>query len=248
MNRKSKSSRGIWKRYHFRYRRFHSLHLDTVGVVLLTVAGWSLCHRISDDDESVVAASPAAEIVVGETDSHDTLVRDPSLFAFSSSVGFAHDIDLDEASFLSEDIPLLPAPLEEKKDQTRSGKKINTPWPGVARLMAEDCPAPLVLAAVREGESTNRLAPAAVHYSVVGDGTVTPPNLAARAKSLAGKSFLARVVFGPDGHAAAVILGPNTLSADDAAYVEREAMGMTGKAGKDSWLSYTIFDQHAASR
>ena len=248
MNRKSKSSRGILKRYHFRYRRFHLLHLDTAAVVLLTVAGWSLCHRTSNEDEYVVAASPAAEIVVAEADSPDSLVRDPSLFAFSSSIGFAHDIDLDEASFLAEDIPLLPAPLEKTSEPQGSGKKLGATWPRGLGLIEKDYPAPPVLAPVCGGGGTNRQTLAAVQYSGFGDGTMTPPNLAARAGSLAGKSFLVRVVFGPDGHAVAAILGPNTLSADDAAYVEREAMRMTGKAGKDGWLTYTIFDSHAACR
>ena len=50
------------RRRHFRYRRFHALHLDLAMVLLLTVAGWSLCPAPRVNGRNYRAAPMTVEI------------------------------------------------------------------------------------------------------------------------------------------------------------------------------------------
>jgi len=77
------------RRRHFRYRRFHALHLDLAMVLLLTVAGWSLCPAPRVNGRNYRAAPMTVEIRRSDGQNANDLLHRPTLFAFRSPAGFS---------------------------------------------------------------------------------------------------------------------------------------------------------------
>lgn len=236
-------ARTVRRRRHFRYRRFHAFHLDLAMVLLLAMAGWTLCPAPRVGVRSYRAAPMKVEIRVTGDPTADDLLRRPTLFAFRSPVGFSGGEPLPLPGCDGEETlpPALPSgpelPIEDFMPAPAAARR----WPGDATVLRARLPEP---PSFGEAEGLPavpaRLRSQAVRCAASDPDVVLPDLSALELRAMAGRTIRVHVIFGPDGGATAAVLGRHALPPDEAAELERLAMGCSGPAGASCQLVFHV--------
>ena len=228
-------------RRRFRYRRFHALHLDLAMVLLLTVAGWSLCPAPRANGRGYRAAPMAVEIRLSDGQTANDLLHAPTLFAFRSPAGFSGGVLPGGDCIEAEPLRLPSDPAFEIADFMPGAGAVRH-WPGDATVLRARVPEPPSF-----GEATDRPAAGPARTvrkavrCVASDPEVVVPDVSdLELRAMAGRSVWAHVTFGPDGGATAAVLSRHVLPADEAARLERLAMGARGPAGASCQLVFHV--------
>ena len=242
--------------YRYRYKRLHPLHVDVV-VVVLCLSGWFLFPSFDAWEGSLsgtelvgmfAAVSPGID--------YDSLVFAPDIFAFGGSDALSEVRVAAKHGFAADDAaPLLPPTPEEEWSAAMMEVPGSTPvWPGSSILgRVEMPPAPYTsrerAPVVEAPATTNAVANIARGIvRITGRVRESPAFEPGYLQSAVGKSIGIVVLFGRNGKAEAAMLEPNTLSAADAAVVERAAMRLNGAPDTSAHIVYTVPEWHQPRR
>jgi len=230
------------RRRHFRYRRFHALHLDLAMVLLLTVAGWSLCPAPRVNGRNYRAAPMTVEIRRSDGQNANDLLHRPTLFAFRSPAGFSGGGALPGGDCTVEAPLRLPSdPAFEIADFMPEPASTRR-WPGDATALRTRMPEPPQSgeAMARPAAGPARLLRKAVRC-VASDPDVVMPDVSdLELRAMAGRAIWVHVTFGRDGGATAAVLGRHALPPDEAAQLERIAMTARGPADASCQLVFHV--------
>ena len=229
------------KRRRFRYRRFHALHLDLAMVLLLTVAGWSLCPAPRIGGRGFRAPRMTVEVRASDGQTAEDLLHAPTLFAFRSPAGFSGgDLLPGGASADAEPLKLPSDPAFDRADFMPLADR-TLHWPGAAALGAR-IPEPPAFgaAAARPAAGPARLLRKPVWCATSDPGVVAPDASGLELRAMAGREIRVHVVFGMDGGAEAAVLGRHALPPAEANALERLAMTVRGPAGASCQLVFHV--------
>ena len=230
------------RRRHFRYRRFHALHLDLAMVLLLTVAGWSLCPAPRVNGRNYRAAPMTVEIRRSDGQNANDLLHRPTLFAFRSPAGFSGGGALPGGDCTVEAPLRLPSDpafdIADFMPMTAAARH----WPGDATVLRARMPEPPQSgeAPARPAAGPSRLLRKAVRCVASDPDVVVPDVSDLELRAMAGRAIRVHLTFGPDGGATAAVLGRHALPPDEAARLERLAMAARGPAGASCQLVFHV--------
>lgn len=230
------------RRRHFRYRRFHAFHLDLAMVLLLTVAGWSLCPAPRANGRGYRAAPMTVEIRTSDGQTANDLLHMPTLFALRSPVGFSGGGALPGGE-CTEATPLrLPSDPSFEIADFMPAAAAEGRWPGDATVLRARMPEPPRFgeATVRRAAGPARLLRKAVRCVASEPDVAVPDVSGLELRTMAGRAIRAHVTFGLDGAATAAVLGRHALPPDEAAELERLAMTARGPAGASCQLVFHV--------
>lgn len=235
--RKAALARG---RRRFRYRRLHFLRLDVIAVVFLFVAGWLLCPSFERDAPSAAAGTKLVSVIIEQGGARaDVMVLAPTVFAFTSSGGFADGVVAAGLETSTETLALLPPLPEQSESKTWPQDRFQDPWPGESILWRFSMPTgPTIQKRISIDNAGNTATGVKTWMSA--SGVEVPDGFATDLKSGRGKTVRVYIVFGADGRAEDVILGQNTLDSADASTLERQTMRTTGTPGLFAWITIAI--------
>ena len=240
MKDKRKRRALLARRRRFRYRRFHALRLDVAAVVFLFVAGWLLCPSFKSAESAGATSGKTTSAIIEQSEVQaNLLVLSPTVFAFTSTGGFADGVVDAGLVASTEELALLPPLPEQRKPETLLKDQLPCRWPGGTALWGLSMPA-VPIKSGHGGTSQMGNRDTAVKTWVSEPDVVVPEGFAADLKSGRGKTLRVHVLFGAEGRAEEVVLGPNTLDLADAASLERSAMRLTGKPGLFAWITVAI--------
>ena len=230
------------RRRRFRYRRFHALHLDLGMVLLLTVAGWSLCPAPRANGRGYRAAPMTVEIRTSDGQTANDLLHAPTLFAFRSPAGFSGGGVLpggDCAVAAPLRLPSDPAfDIADFMPMTAAARR----WPGDATVLRAQMPEPPSFgeAPARPAAGPSRHLRKAVRCVASDPDVIVPDVSDLELRAMAGRAIWVHLTFGPDGGATAAVLGRHALPPDEAARLERLAMAARGPAGASCQLVFHV--------
>ncbi len=228
------------RRRRFRYRRLHALRLDVVAVVFLFVAGWLLCPRFESEEIAGAVDTPMTSAIIEQSGAQaDALVLSPTVFAFTSPVGFADGVVAAGLAASVDKPALLPPQPEQVESKIWPESQRQYRWPGGPALWQLAMPAVPVDQKVNRTDTTGKSS-VGVKTWVSDSAVEVPENFAADLKSGRGKTVRIYIMFGADGRAEDLVLGQNTLDSADAAALERRAMRLKGKPDLFAWITVAI--------